>query len=330
MKNIELEEAIKKNLTVIGGLRNEKAKLTNEKVGDKNALDVLNKKNIELKERVKRDSAIIMKLRYENAKLTDKKVEDKNALDVGGKNALDVLNKKNIDLEEAIRKSLTLIEGLRNENTKLTNEKVEDKNDPDGLIMKNIELDEALKNNLTIIKRLRNENAKFTDEKHEFKTFFESLERRYSKLRVSYVKVEESTHCSVDTSNAQSTKKGNKEDDVGTLGVKFKLEKEIVDLGDDDNDARCAREESKDHVMSLFKTPGMPLQGREWKGSIWIFKKIIAIKKSFNLKFPDEMKSCRWPWEAKRKEGATSMKEGATSFWWPVTAIVADDGNGGQ
>ncbi|WVZ23417.1 hypothetical protein V8G54_001961 [Vigna mungo] len=61
----------------------------------------------------------------------------------------------------------------------------------------------------------------------------------------------------------------------------------------------CAGEESIDHVMSLFETPRMPLQGREWfnkqdtelevqrwKGSMWIFEKIIAIKKSFNLKFP--------------------------------------------
>ncbi|WVY89811.1 hypothetical protein V8G54_035325 [Vigna mungo] len=157
---------------------------------------------------------------------------------VGDKNALDVLNMKNIELEEAVKKNLAVIEGLRNENAKLTDEKVGDKNALDVLNMKNIELKEAVMKNLTLIEELRNENAKLTYEKYELKTCFECLERTYNKLFVSYMKVEESTHCSVDTGNAQSPKKGNKEDDVGALGVKFKLEKEIVDLGDDDNDAR--------------------------------------------------------------------------------------------
>ncbi|KAG2390763.1 uncharacterized protein HKW66_Vig0252990 [Vigna angularis] len=46
---------------------------------------------------------------------------------------------------------------------------------------------------------------------------------------------DEDTHYSVDTGTCQSPKKGNKEDAVGALGVKFKLEKKIVDLSDDED-----------------------------------------------------------------------------------------------
>ncbi|XP_014503706.1 uncharacterized protein LOC106764020 isoform X2 [Vigna radiata var. radiata] len=176
------------------------------------------------------------------------------------KHAIEELRKKNVALEREVCElkefkkimldDVNSVDELRGKIRVLKEEKVGDKNALDVLNMKNIELEEAVKKNLTVIAGLRNENAKLADEKHELKTVFESLEKRYNKLRVSYAKVEESTHCSVDTGNAQSPKKGNKEDAVGALeqkkekteackeGIKFKLEKEIVDLGDDDNDAR--------------------------------------------------------------------------------------------
>ncbi|KAL9316731.1 hypothetical protein ACSQ67_017732 [Phaseolus vulgaris] len=165
----------------------------------------------------------------------------------------------------------------------LEEEKVGDKSALDSLNMKNIELEEAVKKNLTVIEGFRTENDKLTNEQHELKTLFESLERRYSELRVSDVKLEENimplrseddsdcgntevelnledvlavkdeedvendtgepvpfhmnedTHYSVDAGTAQSPKK---DEAVGSLGVKFNLEKEIVDIsggGDDDH-----------------------------------------------------------------------------------------------
>ncbi|XP_017408089.2 uncharacterized protein LOC108320991 isoform X2 [Vigna angularis] len=207
---------------------------------EKHAIEELRRKNVAL-EREVCELKEFKKIMLDDVNSVDElrdKIRVLKEEKVGDKNALDVLNMKNIEVKEEVKKNLTVIEGLRNENAKLTYEKVGNKNALDVLNMKNIELVEAVKKNLTVIEGLRNENAKLTDEKHELKTFIESLERRYSKLPVSYVKVEDSTHCSVDTGNAQSPKKGNKEDAVGALGVKFKLEKEIVDLGDDDNDAR--------------------------------------------------------------------------------------------
>ncbi|KAL9316730.1 hypothetical protein ACSQ67_017731 [Phaseolus vulgaris] len=73
----------------------------------------------------------------------------------------------------------------------LEEEKVGDKSALDSLNMKNIELEEAVKKNLTVIEGFRTENDKLTNEKHELKTLFESLERRYSELRVSDVKLKE-------------------------------------------------------------------------------------------------------------------------------------------
>ncbi|XP_047169328.1 uncharacterized protein LOC124837899 [Vigna umbellata] len=103
------------------------------------------------------------------------------------------------------------------------------------------------------IEELRRKNVALEREVCELKEFkkimlddVNSVDQLRDKIRV----LKESTHCSVDTGNARSPKKGNKEDAVGALeqkkdqteackeGVKFKLEKEIVDLGDDDNDAR--------------------------------------------------------------------------------------------
>ncbi|KAK7371931.1 hypothetical protein VNO80_05298 [Phaseolus coccineus] len=212
------------------------------------------------------------------------------------------LRTKNVALEREICelkefKKKILDEGksvveLRAKIRVLEEEKVGDKSALDSLNVKNIELEEAVKKNLTVIEGLRIENGKLTDETHELKTLFESLERRYSELRVSDVKLKENimplmseddsdcgntevelnledvlavkdeedvgdyelendtgepvpfhrnedTHYSVDAGTAQSPKKGNKGEAVGALGVKFKLEKEIVDLGGDDDDARC-------------------------------------------------------------------------------------------
>ncbi|WVY90772.1 hypothetical protein V8G54_036286 [Vigna mungo] len=214
------------------------------------------------------------------------------------KHAIEELRKKNLALErevyelEEFRKKMVddvkSMDELRDKIRVLKEEKVGDKNSLDVLITKNIELEEAIKKNLSVIEELKNENAKLTNEKHELKTLFESLERRYSKLRVSDVKLEESTmplisedasdcgntkvqpnhgvsfpvkdekddsdhelendtgesvflqrdedtHYYIDTGTGQSPKKGNKEDAIGALGIKFKLEKEIVDLSDDDD-----------------------------------------------------------------------------------------------
>ncbi|BAT80616.1 hypothetical protein VIGAN_03020800 [Vigna angularis var. angularis] len=214
------------------------------------------------------------------------------------KHAIEELRKKNVALEsevyelkESRKKMLDDVQSMDEIKDKirvLKEEKVGDKNALAVLIMKNIELEEAVKKNLTVIEGLKNENGKLTDEKHELKTLFEYLEKRYSRLRVSDVKLEESTmplmsedasdygntevepnlgvsfavkdeknvsdhelendagepvpvqrdedtHYSVDTGTCQSPKKGNKEDAVGA-GVKFKLEKEIVDVSDDEDD----------------------------------------------------------------------------------------------
>ncbi|XP_052736348.1 uncharacterized protein LOC108337652 [Vigna angularis] len=215
------------------------------------------------------------------------------------KHAIEELRKKNVALEREVYElkefekkmldDVNSVDELRDKIRVLKEEKVGDKNALDVLITKNIELEEAVKKNLTVIEGLKNENGKLTYEKQELKTLFESLERRYSKLRVSDVKLEESTmplmsedpsdcrntevepnlgvffavkvekdvsdhdlendtgkhvslqrnedtHYSVDTGTGQSPKKGNQEDAVSALGVKFKLEKEIVDLSDDDDD----------------------------------------------------------------------------------------------
>ncbi|WVY91005.1 hypothetical protein V8G54_036519 [Vigna mungo] len=144
------------------------------------------------------------------------------------KHAFEELRRKNVALEREVCElkefkkimldDVNSVDELRDK-IRVLKEKVGDKNAPDVLNTKNIELEEAVKKNLAVIEGLRNENAKLTDEKHELQKFFESLERRYNKLRVSYVEVEESTHCSVDTGNAQSPKKGNKEDALGALGM---------------------------------------------------------------------------------------------------------------
>ena len=73
----------------------------------------------------------------------------------------------------------------------LEEEKVGDKSALDSINMKNIELEEVVKKNLIVIEGLRTENGKLTDEKHELKTLFEALERRYSEVCVSDVKLEE-------------------------------------------------------------------------------------------------------------------------------------------
>ncbi|XP_014504078.1 filament-like plant protein 2 isoform X2 [Vigna radiata var. radiata] len=229
---------------------------------EKHAIEELRRKNVAL-EREVCELKEFKKIMLDDVNSADElrdKIRVLKEEKVGDKNALDVLNMKNIELEEAVKKNLTLIEGLRNENAKLADEKVGDKNALDVLNMKNIELKEAVKKNLTVIEGLMNENAKLKDEKHELKTVFESLEKRYNKLRVSYAKVEESTHCSVDTGNAQSPKKGNKEDAVGALGVKFKLEKVIVDLGDDDNDARCTSQGLREEQIISQKIAEKHLQ----------------------------------------------------------------------
>ncbi|XP_047170225.1 uncharacterized protein LOC124838618 [Vigna umbellata] len=214
------------------------------------------------------------------------------------KHAIEEFIKKNVALEGEVyelkefrKKMLDEVKSMDELRDKIRvwkEEKVGDKNALDVFIMKNIELQEAVKKNLTVIEGLKNENGKLTDEKHELKTLFESLEKRYSKLRVSDVKLEESTmplmsedafdcgntevepnlgvsfavkdekdvsdnelendtgepvplqrdedtHYSVDTGTVQSPNKGNKEDAIGALGVKFKLEKDIMDLSDDDD-----------------------------------------------------------------------------------------------
>nr|XP_007142402.1 hypothetical protein PHAVU_008G277400g [Phaseolus vulgaris]ESW14396.1 hypothetical protein PHAVU_008G277400g [Phaseolus vulgaris] len=89
----------------------------------------------------------------------------------------------------------------------LEEEKARDKSTLDSLKIKNMELEEAVKKNLTVIEGLRTENCRLTDEKHKSKTSFESLERKYSELSASVVRLEDDIKLllSGDASNCGNT-----------------------------------------------------------------------------------------------------------------------------
>jgi len=137
------------------------------------------------------------------------------------KSSIEELRKKNGALEREVLelkefKKKKLDEGksvaeLRAKIRVLEQEKVVgDKGALGSLHMKNIELEEAVKNNLSVIEGLMTENGKLRDENNERKTLFESLEKKYSELRASVVKLEDDIKVltSEDASDCGNTKPG--------------------------------------------------------------------------------------------------------------------------
>jgi len=77
---------------------------------------------------------------------------------------------------------------------------------------------------LTVIEGLRTENGKLKDEKQELKTLFESLEKRYSEVRVSDVKLKENI----------MTLMSEDDSDCGNTEVELNLEDVLAVKGEED------------------------------------------------------------------------------------------------
>ncbi|KOM46436.1 hypothetical protein LR48_Vigan07g014000 [Vigna angularis] len=210
---------------------------------EKHAIEELRKKNVALQREV-----------YELKEFRKKMLDDVKSMNelrdkirvlkgekVGDKNALDVLIMKNIELEEAVKKNLTVIEGLKNENGKLTETLFESlERRYKKLRVSDVKLEEST---MPLMSEDPSNCGNTEVEPSLGASFAVKDEKDVSDHELEndtgepiYLQRDEDTHYSVDTGTCQSPKKGNKEDAVGALGVTFKLEKEIVDLSDDEDD----------------------------------------------------------------------------------------------
>ncbi|CAJ1971495.1 unnamed protein product [Sphenostylis stenocarpa] len=221
---------------------------------EKNTIGELRKKNgalerevCELKEFKKKrldDGISVAELRTKIRALEEQKVGDKSGLDV--------LNRKNIGLEETVKKNLNVIEGLRTENDKLKDEMHERKTLFESLERKYSELSVSVAKLEDDIKLLMSEGASNCGNtevepnpgvsyvvKDEEDVGDYELENDTGEP-VPFQRNEDTRH-SPDTGIAQAPPyKRNKDDALRASGVKFKLEKEVIDLvGDDDDDVVC-------------------------------------------------------------------------------------------
>ena len=203
---------------------------------EKSSIEELRKKNValerevcelkELKKKMVDDGKCVAELRAKIRVLEEEKVGDQNALDS--------LYMKNIELEEAVTKNLTVTEGLRNENSTLTSEKHVLKTLFESLERRYRELrvsDVKVKENTMLLMSEGASDCENTEVELNPGVFYafrdeedvgdHELENDTGEP-VPFQRNED-THYSVDTDTAQSPKKGNKDDAVGTLGMEMKL-----------------------------------------------------------------------------------------------------------
>ena len=203
---------------------------------EKHAIEELREKNVALEREVcelKEFRKIMLDEMKSVAELRDT-IRVLKEEKVGDKNALDVLNMKNIELEEAFKKNLTVIEGLRNEVGKLTEEKHGLKTLFESMerryskfCVHDVKLEEST---MPLISEDASHRGNTEVEPNLGVSFAVKDEKDVSDYELEndtggpvLLQGDEDTHYSVDIGNAQSPKKGNKEDAVGALGMEMKI-----------------------------------------------------------------------------------------------------------